>query len=298
MTSTDRIVDRLSRSTLLDPVADAVQPVLRETLDGGGAWAPVKDLLHGTPLGHPLHPAVTDVPVGAWTLAAVFDTLELAGREEFAAAADLSIGIGLAGAVLAIATGLAEWSDTKDEPKRLGSVHGSLNGIGVTLYVTSLALRGAGKRGAGIATAYAAYSFVATSAYLGGELSYNHQLGVKHTAPPLEPSGEYVAVLDATQLREGEPKRVDLGGVPVLLSRDARGEIHAIAATCTHRGAPLDEGEFSEGCVVCPWHGTRFALADGSVSEGPATFPLARFESRVAAGRIELRPMFRSLTNA
>ena len=291
ISSTDRLVDRLSRSPLLDAGADLTQPLLRKILDGGGAWAPLKDLLHGTWLGHPLHPAITDVPIGAWTLATVFDALELAGRDEFAAAADLAIGIGLAGAVAAVATGLAEWSDTKDEPKRLGSAHGMLNGLGTALYVTSLVLRRRGSRGAGIATAYAAYSFAGLAAYLGGELAYNHQLGVKHTARPIEPGPGFTAVLDASELVVDAPKGVDYNGIPVLLSRDARGDVHAIAATCTHRGAPLEVGNISEGCVVCPWHGSRFSLADGTVVEGPATYALARFETRVEAGQIELRPI-------
>ena len=293
ISSTDRLVDRLSRSTLLDPIADAIAPAVAGVLDGSGPVAPLKDLLHGKPLGHPLHPVITDIPIGSWTLATVFDALELAGRDEFTAAADVCVGVGLVAAVGAIATGLAEWSDTKDEPRRLGVAHALLNSAGFVLYGASLALRVAGARGAGIATAYAGYGFSSLAAYLGGELSYNHQIGVKHTARPIEPPDGFTAVMDATELTDAQPKRVDFAGIPVLLSRDARGDVHALAATCTHRGAPLEDGEFVDGCVVCPWHGSRFNLVDGSVIEGPAAFALARFETRIEAGRIELRPMFR-----
>ena len=288
-------MDRLSRSTLLDPLSDAVQPALLDTLDGDGQWAFLKDLLHGKPLGHPLHPAVTDIPIGAWTLVTLFDALELAGRDEFTAAADLSIVVGLAGAAAAVATGLAEWSDTIGEPKRLGAAHAVLNSAGVLLYGTSLAFRAFGARGAGIATAYAGYSFAAFAAYLGGELAYNYQLGSKHTARPIDAPEAFVGVLDASELSDEKPKCVDYAGIPVLLSRDARGDVHAVAATCTHRGAPLEQGTFAEGCVVCPWHASRFALIDGTVVEGPATFGLARFETRTQDGRIELRPMFATL---
>ena len=291
ISSTDRFVDRLSRSPLLDFGADATQPLLRKLLDGSGALAPLKDFLHGRWLGHPLHPLLTDIPIGAWTMATVFDALELVGRDEFAAAADLAIGVGLAGAVAAVATGLAEWSDTKDEPKRLGSAHGMLNGVGVALFATSLALRARGSRGAGIAAAYAAYSVAGLAAYLGGELSYGYQLGVKHTAEPIEPGDDFSAVLAASELAEGASKRVDYKGIPVLLFRDVWGNVHAIAATCTHRGAPLAEGDIAGGCVVCPWHGSRFALADGAIVEGPATYALARFEARTEAGQIALRPI-------
>jgi nitrite reductase/ring-hydroxylating ferredoxin subunit/uncharacterized membrane protein len=291
ISSTDRLVDRLSRATALDPVADAIQPLVAKTLDGTGPLAPLKDLLHGKPLGHSLHAAMVHIPLGAWTMATVFDVLEVAGRTEFSAAADVSIGVGLAGGMGAIATGLAEWADTKDEPKRLGLAHALANDVAFAMYSLSFGLRRRGKRGAGIATALAGYAAVSIGAYLGGEISLGYQIGVKHTAVPIEPSEDFVAVLPAADLN-GEPRTVDLGGIPLLLSRDARGEVTAVAAVCTHRGAPLSEGSFADGCVTCPWHAARFDLSTGSVLEGPAAFPLARFETRVVAGQIEARRAF------
>ena len=95
-------------------------------------------------------------------------------------------------------------------------------------------------------------------------------------------------MLGEGELREGEPQRVDAGGVAVLLVRDG-GEVHALADRCTHRGGPLSDGEISDGCVTCPWHGSRFRLADGSVERGPAAYPQPRLETRVAGGSIEVR---------
>ncbi len=291
ISSTDRLVDRLSRATVLDPVADVIAPLVSKTLEGTGPLAPLKDLLHGKPLGHSLHVVMTDVPIGAWTMAAVFDTLELCGRTEFAAAADVSIGVGLAGGVGAIVTGLAEWADTKDEPRRLGLAHALTNDVAFALYSLSFGLRRSGKRGAAIASAFAGYAVVSFGAYLGGELSLGHQIGVKHTVTPIEPSPDFVAVLPESELGD-EPKTATLDGIPLLLSRTARGEVAAVSAVCTHRGAPLGEGSFAGDCVTCPWHGARFDLASGSVLEGPATFPLARFETRIVAGQIEARRAF------
>ncbi|HET9647540.1 MAG TPA: Rieske (2Fe-2S) protein, partial [Microlunatus sp.] len=69
---------------------------------------------------------------------------------------------------------------------------------------------------------------------------------------------------------------------------------------CSHRGAPLHEGELrrgepcegepsgddpGEGCLVCPWHGSVFAT-DGSVVSGPATRPQSRYDVRIRAGRV------------
>lgn len=289
VSSSERLVDRLGRTTIVDPLADAIQPALRSALDGTGPLAPLKDVLHGTPLNHPLHPALTDIPVGAWSLAAVFDCLELLGRREYQAAADLSIGVGLAGAIAAVATGLAEWSDTMGEPKRLGTWHALLNTLGAGAYVSSLVLRSRGRRGVAIATALGGYALVGMAGYLGGELAFGLHVGAKHVAPPLFPPSDFTPVLADAELPLGSHKRVDLGGIPVLLSRGASGAVHAVAAVCTHRGGPLDEGEFADGCVRCPWHGGRFSLADGRVIEGPPVFPLARFETRLHDGQIELR---------
>jgi nitrite reductase/ring-hydroxylating ferredoxin subunit len=77
-------------------------------------------------------------------------------------------------------------------------------------------------------------------------------------------------------------------GVPVLLVRRG-GEIHALAHTCSHLGGPLSKGKLEGEIVQCPWHGSRFSIKDGSVVDGPATFPQPCFETRVRDGQIEVR---------
>ena len=85
-----------------------------------------------------------------------------------------------------------------------------------------------------------------------------------------------------------DARRVDADGVPVLLlRRDDR--ILAVAATCPHRGGPLDEGSFDAETVTCPWHGSCFALADGALLRGPSASPLPRYETRVSNGTVEVR---------
>jgi nitrite reductase/ring-hydroxylating ferredoxin subunit len=76
--------------------------------------------------------------------------------------------------------------------------------------------------------------------------------------------------------------------MPVLLARH-EGTVYALANRCTHRGGPLHEGDLEDGCVVCPWHDSKFRLKDGSVAQGPATSPQPSFETRVQEGRIEVR---------
>jgi nitrite reductase/ring-hydroxylating ferredoxin subunit len=52
---------------------------------------------------------------------------------------------------------------------------------------------------------------------------------------------------------------------------------------------PLSEGRIEMDTVVCPWHGSRFSLDDGRVIDGPATHARPFLETRVRAGRVELR---------
>jgi nitrite reductase/ring-hydroxylating ferredoxin subunit len=97
-------------------------------------------------------------------------------------------------------------------------------------------------------------------------------------------------VLGESELQGFQLKRVEVDGEPALVTRSTSGSICAIAATCSHLGGPLEEGERDGDVVTCPWHGSRFDLCDGSVLDGPAAFPQPVYETRVVDGRIELRP--------
>jgi nitrite reductase/ring-hydroxylating ferredoxin subunit/uncharacterized membrane protein len=278
-----------AKNRTLGALADAIQPALGALLEGDdGARRPIKDLLHGTFLGHPLHPLLTDIPIGAWSVAAVCDTLELAGVERYRDAADVAIAIGALGAVGAAVTGLADWSDTKDEPQRLGMLHALLNSAALTSYLAALIARRAGARRLGLVTAFVGYGLVALAGYVGGELAFGLQLGVKHTVIPVDPPHDFVHVLDATDLTDGVMHAAQAGELPVLVTR-FDGTTRAVSGVCTHRGAPLAEGKQDGHCVRCPWHGSRFSLDDGHIEEGPATFPLADYETQVAAGGVSVR---------
>jgi uncharacterized membrane protein len=166
----------------LDDVADAVQPAVQSVLHELGA--DVKDFLHGTWLGHPLHPVLTDVPVGAWTAAMVIDGLELmSGREEVGDAADLAIGVGLLGALGAAVTGAADWSETGGKARRIGMAHAILNVAATGCYAVSLAMRRGGSRRAGIGVSLLGYAIASASAYLGGHLVFAESVGVEATEP-------------------------------------------------------------------------------------------------------------------
>jgi nitrite reductase/ring-hydroxylating ferredoxin subunit/uncharacterized membrane protein len=266
----------------LDDVAATMERVFDPLLGQDAPRGP-RDILYGTWLGHSLHAAVVTIPTGSWTAAMVFDLL---GEER---AADLSVGLGLAGAAGAAITGAAQWQDaTNDEaPRRLGALHALLNYAATGLMAGSWLMRRRGRRKTGIALSTVGLGLGAASAWLGGELAYDLGIGVDHAAFQSPPT-KWTDVAALEDLTEGKPKRVVTKGTPVLLLR--RGNvIQAIGATCPHLGGPLDKGAIDGNTVTCPWHGSVFSLADGALIHGPATMPVVAYEVRVENGRIEIR---------
>jgi nitrite reductase/ring-hydroxylating ferredoxin subunit/uncharacterized membrane protein len=260
----------------LDVVADPVQGAVRSVPK------PVRDVLDGVWLGTPLHPALTDVPLGAWTAGVALD---LVGSE----AADAALAVGVLGAVPAALTGLNDWGYLRGESKRVGTVHALLNTLGLVLNVASIVARRDGRRGLGRMLSGVAYAGTILSAHLGGQLSFGFGVRVNRTA--FESRRErYAPVCDESDVDGGKLCGVELDGEAVLVARsEASGEICAIAATCSHLGGPLAKGERDGDSVVCPWHGSRFDLCSGAVEAGPAVYPQPRYEARVRAGKIELR---------
>jgi nitrite reductase/ring-hydroxylating ferredoxin subunit/uncharacterized membrane protein len=273
----------------LEVIAGPLQSVIRDAFVGEGGRQ-TKNFLHGTWLGHPLHPALTDIPLGAWTAALTLDALEgLSGRNECGSAADLAIGVGLAGAVGSAITGLTDWSETDDPGRKVGLMHGLLNVGATALYTTALFMRKRKKtRQSGVALSMLGYAVAITAAYLGGHLVYGEQIGVDHTATDRNKPEKYTRVMKEDDLKENKPTRAEADGVAILLVK-RQGEIYALTERCPHLGAPLSEGKLVGDAIQCPWHGSQLALSDGHVVNGPATFPARCFDVRVRAGYIEVR---------
>lgn len=271
--------------TVGTPLADAVKNVFTTAGDAGRV---VKNALHGTWLGHPVHPIFTDLPLGAWTTALALDAREsMTGDGGYGRAADVALAVGLAGAVGAAVTGLNDWSETDGRAKRQGLLHGLLNISATALVAAGYGLRRGRSRGAGRACAFAGYAIALTSAYLGGSLVYSQRVGVTHAAIP-EPEA-FTPVMDAADLPEGAMRKATLGEASVLVVRQ-HGRLCAMSHSCAHLGGPLSEGTLKDGSVVCPWHGSEFALADGRVLNGPAAEPQPCFAARERGGKIEVGP--------
>ncbi|MFI7482145.1 Rieske 2Fe-2S domain-containing protein [Kocuria sp. M1R5S2] len=276
----DDLVRRAERWKALDrvarPLADGVGRAVRPTV--------VRNVLSGAVIGHPLHPLLTDVTIGAWTMAGVLD---LVGGRPAAPAADLLVRTGIAAAVPTAVTGWHDWSGTQGADRRLGLVHAAANSTALVLYTASLAARAGGHRDGGRILGLAGFGAVTAGGYLGGHLSYIRGVGVNRTAWRRGPS-RWTDVLAETDLPDGGHRTVAAGKVTVLLVRQGR-RVDALDSVCSHMGGPLDQGTIADGCVTCPWHGSTFRLADGSVVRGPATARQPAYETRVQDGRIEIR---------
>ena len=275
----EAIAERLERARLLDPTADLLQRGVRAAVPPDTA---AKDMLSGTWLGHPLHPPLTDVVVGTWTSASLLDATGKRGR----AASQLLLGAGILAALPTAAAGASDWAELRGGTRRVGLVHALGNTTALTLQTLSLRARRRGEHAKGIGLSTLAMTVATLSAWLGGHLSFGRGVGVNQTAFEDFPSS-WTALGGDDELQLGQPLRREAQGVGVLLVRH-RGEIHAIADRCSHRGCSLAEGTLREGTITCKCHGSTFTL-DGRVVTGPATAPQPALETRVREGAIEVR---------
>ncbi len=287
---TERIENSLIRNKPINGLAQAVQQVMNR-LFLKSPLRPIKVFMNGTWLEHPLHPLLTDIPVGAWTLAILLDLIALIfGVSSLGLASAIAVGLGILGALGAAATGLFDWMDIDRPELAVGITHAVINIAATVLFIVSFAIRWAGDWTISLAAfipAVIGYIVVSAGAYIGGSLVYRQGVMVNRDAHQQGPN-EYVPVLATQDLPENRPVRVDAQGQPVLLVRRGE-EVYAIGAVCSHYGGPLEEGQLKDGTIECPWHYSRFRIADGGVDAGPATAPVPAYEARVVDGHIEVR---------
>jgi nitrite reductase/ring-hydroxylating ferredoxin subunit/uncharacterized membrane protein len=277
----ERVTRAIESSDALDRAGKAVIGVVGRYLRPGA----LKDLLSGTWMGHPLHPALTDVPIGAWASSFVLDLIP---SRRAAQASDKLVAIGILAAVPTAITGLSEFSDVgRKEERTTGVAHAVGNTLALLLYLRSYVHRKRGRRARGLALSALGAGVMVGSGFLGGHLAFRRGVGVDRTVF-LPRTTRWSRVLADSELPDMTPTPADLDGTRVLLYRTG-GTIHAIADRCSHRGGPLHKGTVQAGEVECPWHLSRFRLEDGSVARGPATAPQPSYEVRVREGQIELR---------
>ena len=274
------LMEDLEKMEALDPVADLLESTYTKVVPGGV----LKELLAGTWLGHSLHPALTDVPIGAWLSASMLDFL---GGSDSRAASERLIGLGCLAALPTAVTGLNDLADVRTPVRRVGAVHGLGNLAALALFCASYLSRRRGHHAAGVALSSAATAIALSTAYLGGHLSLTRGIGVNQTAFEQGPK-RWTAVMESEQLKQGKPAAAIAGTVKVMLYR-TDGEVYAISDRCSHLGGPLSRGKVDGTSVTCPWHGSVFDLRDGHIEHGPAMAPQPAFEVREREGTIEVR---------
>ncbi len=242
-----------------------------------GPLRPLKDLLNGTWLGHPLHGVLTDVPVGALTAAIVLDLLDLR------TAADVAIVLGVLAMLASAAAGFADYADTDGRARLRGTVHSTLMLLSLLLYLVSLALRAGGPadRTLPVAVAIVGYVVLAAGAYVGGDVVY--ALGNMVDRHAFRSRGTRWVRLEMPEgeVPEGTLVKAKAGANGLVLVR--RGDaIYALHDTCAHAGGPLPEGSIVGDCIECPWHGSRFRLSDGRLGRGPSVYDQPAYEVRAA----------------
>ncbi len=285
--SENQVLQTIEKQEWLQPIQDAGSELVQSAYAAAGpAGQVVKNTLHGVWLGHPLHPAITDVPVGSWTVATALDVLEMRGDTDYQKGADFAVALGLLGAVPAALSGLTDWSDTHGKPQRVGALHGILNLGAAALYGGSYLARKSAKRGLGRWLGFAGYGLVLASAYLGGELSYSQKIGVDHSPDADEAfPKEFTEALDESALTDGQPAKASVNGTDIFLLKSGS-QVYALANACSHLGGPLSEGTIEGDTVVCPWHGSRFCIKDGKVKDGPATNNQPALDVKIQNGKV------------
>ena len=287
---TEAVDSAIEKTTLLKKLGDALRSLdVRLFLES--PLRPLKNFLNGSWLEHPLHPLMTDIPVGAWTVAMLLDLLGLvAGVPGLGVASGVATGLGIAGAAGAVGTGLMDQMDTDPPEVTVAFTHGAINIVATLLFAVSFVWRWIDNWDTGwgqFILSAIGYVTVAVGAYLGGSLVYRQGVMVNRNAYRKGPK-DFVSVLPASQLAANTLKKVDANGQPVLLFKQGD-QISAIGAVCSHYGAPLEEGKIVDGCVECPWHYSLYSLSDGSVKRGPTTSPVPAYETRVSDGQIQVR---------
>ena len=283
-----KVLDRLQDVAAFDKSLDSARAAVNKALRPQA----VKDALHGTWLGHPVHPILAMVPVGTWLSAGLLDAIPPARP-----AATALITTGVISSVPAAMAGAADWSEQDLGVRRLGALHAVSNVAALGLYVGSLVARAKGRGGLGRVLSYSGLGIASASASIGGHMSYAQASGANHgQAVARELTTDWIDLGPLDDLPEGRPTlRTGPGqGTDLPLAVVRRGaRVDAFVGACSHLSGPLAEGSVEQvrgaDCLVCPWHGSAFDLDSGQPRRGPAAVAQDKLEVRYEAGRVLAR---------
>jgi nitrite reductase/ring-hydroxylating ferredoxin subunit len=271
-----QLISRLEDMSSLDRVVTPVQRLARMVRPQR-----VRDALHGVWLGHPVHPVLVQVPVGAYLSAAALDLVPGGARHS-----RQLVALGIMASGPAALAGAVDWGEQHEQQMRVGVVHAAANLTATALYGASLAVRGPR---AGRALRFAGLTAAGLGGLLGGHISFRQAGGANHAeAVPHLVEPEWHDLMPADAIPASGLTRAMLGEVPVVVLPDGAGGVHVLADRCSHLSGPLSDGELSDGCLTCPWHGSTFRILDGTVVHGPATAPQPVFSTRVRGGTVQV----------
>jgi nitrite reductase/ring-hydroxylating ferredoxin subunit/uncharacterized membrane protein len=247
---------------------------------------PIQNFLNGSWLGHPVHAVVTDVPIGAMTVSIIADVI---GQP---IVADASLVVGVLAMVASAVTGAADYAEVDGTARNRATVHSAVMVVSLVLYVISLAIRSGSPadRMVPIVIALVAYLLLALGAAIGGDLVYLIGTHVnRHAWRGAGAKWIKLELGDLTDIPEGGPTKLKAGINELAVVREGD-RILAVHAQCAHAGGPLAEGSLVGDAIECPWHGSRFRLADGHNVRGPAMYDQPAYDIRRAeAGGWEVR---------
>ena len=287
---TERISAQIINSDLVAKISASLDKLMSRSL-GAAVMRPIKLFLNGTWIGHPLHPMLTDIPIGAWTLTVILDLIGLLfGFPQLGLASAIAAAIGVVAALATAAAGLADWMDIDPPEKAIGAFHATVNVTATILFLISFLMRWSRHwktEWEPFVVALAGYLLVMTGGYLGGALVFYKGVMINRNAYRTGPD-EFHPALATRELAEGHLKRVLVDEQPVLLLRSG-GTVYALGAVCSHYGAPLNEGKVVERTIECPWHASRFALEDGRVVQGPACAGVPTYDCKIANEQVQVK---------
>ena len=220
----------------------------------------IRDLLVGRWLGHPLHAVLTDAPIGILAMLA------------------------------AALAGFADYADTDGKARERATLHSSLMLLALVGYLVSLAFRlGSGPvaSAAGVWLSVLSFLVLSAAAYVGGDVVY--VLGNMVSRHAFRGAGtKWIALEPAEaasgEIPEGRPIKAKLGVNTLVVVRQGE-RVLALHETCAHAGGPLSEGKLVDGGIIeCPWHFSRYRLADGHVVRGPSVYDQPAYEVRRREG--------------
>ena len=248
-----------------------------------GPIRPLKDLLSGVWLGHPVHSAVTDIPIGTLLVTVVLDLMNQP------AAADVALVATILFMLAAAVTGASDYVDTDGTARVRATLHSTLMVVALLMLLVSLVLRAGSPadRTIPIALSIIGFLIVSAGAAVGGEVVYVFgNMVSRHAFRGAGTKWVKLDLGDVTDLGtvpEATPLKARAGINDLVLVRIAD-TVYALHAVCAHAGGPLAQGTVVDGCIECPWHASRFRLTNGHVRRGPALYDQPAYEVRATDG--------------